>query len=176
MLSGRAELVIADTGPGEIERRESIVPWSLVYYPRWQRHTIHNPGPGSATYLMLKWKCDETNSDNGLGTSIIRSPQERVPCSHPGNNGFATAPLLDAGTEYLRKLHCHITTLEPGCGYPPHADSYDVAIVHLRGRVETLGRCLGPHGAVLYAAGSAHGMRSVCAVPAVYLVVEFHGR
>jgi mannose-6-phosphate isomerase-like protein (cupin superfamily) len=176
MLSGQAELVIAGATPQEPERRESIAPWSLVYYPSGQRHTIHNPGPGSATYLMLKWKSDKTNGEGGLATSLIQSPHERTPYSHPGSNGFATAVLLDGSTKYLSKLHCHMTTLEPGGGYPPHADAYDVAIVPLRGRIETLGRELGPHGAVFYAADSTHGMRSTGDVPAIYLVFELHGR
>lgn len=65
--------------------------------------------------------------------------------------------MIDGGTQYLRKLHSHITTLQPGSGYPPHEDAYDVAILVLRGSVETLGQRVGPNSVIFYAAGEPHG-------------------
>ena len=175
MLSGEAELITVESKQGDIEKRQSILPGSFVYYPAWHRHTIHNPGPKSATYLMFKWVSEQINSNETLDMSIVQLPQKQKPYSHPGKNGFAPVPLLDASTEYLRKLHCHITTLEPGSGYPPHADAYDVVIVVLSGRIKTLGKKIGANGVIFYATGKAHGMKNVGTSPAVYLVFEFHG-
>jgi len=176
MLSGQAELVIVDSEQGSAERRERVQPGSFVYYPAGHCHTIHNPGSGIATYLMLKWKSQEIENSDALDMSIVRLPQERKPHPHPDTDGFATAPFLDSGTKYLRKLHCHMTTLEPGCGYPPHADPYEVVIIVLSGTVETLGEKVGPNGVIFYAADSPHGMKNPGTSPAVYLVFEFHGR
>ena len=67
-----------------------------------------------------------------------------------------------------------MSNLQPGAGYPPHADDYDVAILVLGGKVETLDRVVEPLGVVFYAAGEMHGMKNVGDVPARYLVFEFH--
>jgi len=176
MLSGKAELVTGEAKQGDTEKRHSIRPGSFVYYPAGHRHTIHNPGPKSATYLMFKWLSEHNNNNDTLDMQIVQLPQMQKPYPHQDKNGYATARLIDAGTKYLHKLHCHITTLEPGSGYPPHADTYDVAIVVLGGRIKTLGEEIGANGVVFYAAGEAHGLKNVGSLPAVYLVFEFHGR
>jgi hypothetical protein len=69
-----------------------------------------------------------------------------------------------------------VTTLQPGAGYEPHVDAYDVGIVVLDGTIETLGERVEPHGVVYYAGGEPHGMHNPGDVPAVYLVFEFQGR
>ncbi|MGB6680380.1 MAG: glycosyltransferase, partial [Candidatus Bathyarchaeia archaeon] len=72
------------------------------------------------------------------------------------------------------KLHCHITTMQPGAGYAPHADSYDVAILLLEGTVETLGQRVSSQAVIFYAAGEPHGIKNIGDIPACYLVFEFH--
>ena len=75
----------------------------------------------------------------------------------------------------LSKLHCHVTELQPGAGYAPHADEHDVMIVVLSGIVETLGQTVTRNGAIYYSAGELHGMRNVGEELARYFVLEFHG-
>lgn len=82
--------------------------------------------------------------------------------------------LFEGPTAYLGKLHAHVTDLQPGAGYPPHKDKYDVAILVFSGTVETLGKTVGPGGSIYYAAGESHGMRNVGDEPTRYLVFEFH--
>jgi uncharacterized RmlC-like cupin family protein len=77
-------------------------------------------------------------------------------------------------THGLAKLHCHLTTLQPGAGYAAHADPYDVAIVLLSGEVETVGARVRPLGLMYYSAGHVHGMKNIGSRPASYLVFEFH--
>ncbi len=175
MLSGEAELVIIDTKEGLKEKRHRVRPGSLVYYPAWQRHTIHNPEEQSATYLMFKWDSRQVESNDTLKTSVIQFLQKHHDSTRPGANGFDTTCVLEGTTQYLRKLHSHITTLQPGCGYPPHEDPYDVAILVLRGNLETIGQIVYPYSVVFYASGDAHGMKNVGTSPALYLVFEFHG-
>jgi hypothetical protein len=64
--------------------------------------------------------------------------------------------------------------MQPGGGYAPHVDAYDVAILVLEGTVETLGQTCGPNTVIFYAAGESHGMRNVGPIPARYIVWEFH--
>jgi hypothetical protein len=82
--------------------------------------------------------------------------------------------IFAAPTRYLAKLECHLTTLEPGAGYEPHRDAHDVAILLLRGAVETLDQRPRAPALVVSPAGEPHGMRNVGSEPAVYLVLELH--
>ena len=65
---------------------------------------------------MLKWRGEPTSSEENLPFGRFETAGEpRV--------------LIDGPTRYLRKLGSHLTVLQPGDGYEPHSDSYDVAIV-----------------------------------------------
>jgi radical SAM protein with 4Fe4S-binding SPASM domain len=171
VLSGIAELVIIDS-ENKTQRIQQMSPGSFVYYPAGQRHTIRNTTNDCITYLMLKWISEPGNDNKTLDMTIIELPEQLKTNTH--QKGFATAVLLDSGTKYLSKLHSHISTLEPGCGYPPHADEYDVCIIVLSGRIKTLGQEVGKNGVIFYAAGEPHGMENTSTLPAKYLVFEFH--
>lgn len=41
--------------------------------------------------------------------------------------------LFKQATNYLGLLTCHVTVLQPGAGYEPHTDPYDVIILLLAG-------------------------------------------
>jgi quercetin dioxygenase-like cupin family protein len=169
-LHGECELVIASGPDDPAPRLERLAPGSFVYYPAGQHHTIRNPGETPIAYLMLKWRSTAVPVDEPLATRVVRvddSPAD-------GADAFATKPLLDGPTRYLDTLHSHLSSLEPGAGYEPHSDDYDVAIVTLEGVVETLGRQVRPWSIVYYAAGEPHGMRNLGSEAARYLVFELH--
>ncbi len=88
---------------------------------------------------------------------------------------FTTTLIFESPTRYLRRLHCHVSTLRPGAGYDPHEDDYDVAMVLLSGTVETAGRRVEAPSAIFYSADQPHGIRNVGDKPAQYVVLEFHG-
>jgi hypothetical protein len=92
-----------------------------------------------------------------------------------GKNGFFMRLLFEGPTIFLKKLHCHISTLSSKKGYEPHVDDYDVSIVILEGEVETLGKRVGPNSIIYYAAGEPHGMYNPGEVTAKYIVFEFQG-
>ena len=169
-LHGEAELVIATSPTDPGPRRERVRPGSLVYYPAWQHHTIRNPGSEPIAYLMFKWHAAAHDEAAPLGTRIFEYSTGVADAAAP----FHTRLLFEEPTGCLGKLHAHSTVLQPGGGYDPHIDAYDVAIVVLSGTVETLGQTVGAGSVVYYAAGELHGMRNVGAEPARYLVFEFH--
>jgi quercetin dioxygenase-like cupin family protein len=174
VLDGEADVVIR---PGaEPARRFRVRPGVFVYYPAFVAHTIHNVSQAPVSYLMMKWQSEGSPGNRALGTHIAQYPFPTADLSKAPRRSLMTRPLIEGPTRYLEKLHCHLTVLQPGAGYPPHADSYDIAIVLLRGSVETLGRRVEPHGFIHYAAGEPHGIKSLGPGPAVYLVFEFHGR
>jgi uncharacterized cupin superfamily protein len=175
ILDGEADLVLEDPTNSSATVRRHARRGSLAFYPARLAHTIHNVSEAPATYLMFKWIGDPTDRREALDCQVVDSSEQAAELRREPTD-FATTSVWDGGTEYLRHFHAHITVLEPGAGYEPHVDAYDVGIVVLEGTVETLGERVGPHGTVFYLAGEPHGMRNVGDEPAVYLVFEFHGR
>ncbi|MBL8490195.1 MAG: cupin domain-containing protein [Rhodocyclaceae bacterium] len=172
MLDGEADLAYGGTAAaGEGER---LRPGQFIHYPAGHFHTLRNPGPRDATYLMFRWHAEgESRREAALGrctTTFPLAPAAR----RPGGDGFDVSVLLEGATRHLARLHAHLTVLHPGCGYPSHADAHDVALVTLAGEVETLGQRVPAHSVVFYAAGEPHGMANGGRSAAVYLVFEFH--
>jgi quercetin dioxygenase-like cupin family protein len=173
VLAGEADLLIADAPSYEVARPIRAKAGDFAYYPPGQHHTIRNHGSSPVTYMMFRWRVGGKPKPKRLGATLIRAPERAE--AQPGR-GFARRPVLSAPTTWLRKLTCHMSRLEPGAGYAPHADDYDVAIFVHSGRIRTLSRDVGPGGLVYCAAGDLHGMRNIGDEPAHYIVFEFHGR
>ena len=170
-LHGEVELRIATSPHDPAPRIELIAPGSFVYYPAGQHHTVRNPGTAAIGYLMFKWNAAATPTASPLPTGIhhfgdVAPPADARP--------FWTHRIFQGPTSLLGKLHAHLTVLQPGAGYEPHVDAYDVAIVLLSGAIETLGQTIAPFSVIYYAAGEPHGLRNVGSEPARYLVFEFH--
>jgi quercetin dioxygenase-like cupin family protein len=173
-LTGEVELLIADSATDPTPLVERLGPHGFVYYPAGQHHTIRNPSAGAVGYLMFKWHASSSSGPNSgplLATRICRYGD--MVDSTPSAS-FHTQRVVEGPTAHLRKLHSHVTTLQPGGGYAPHVDGYDVAIVTLSGTLETLGQRVEPGSVIYYAAGESHGMRNVGTDAARYLVFEFH--
>jgi len=157
LLAGEAELELPDRGSLPLR------PGEFVYYPTGFAHSLRTTSTEPATYVMLKWRGEPSSSAAPL------------PFGHYETTGEPRV-LIDGATRHLRRLQAHVTVLDPGEGYDPHVDSYDVAIVVLDGEVETIGGRAAPYDAIFYRAGEPHGMRSVGTRAARYVVFEFHGR
>jgi mannose-6-phosphate isomerase-like protein (cupin superfamily) len=171
VLEGEADIVLSDGPVLDGARIERLRAGSLVFHPAYQYHSIRNPNAGPVTYLMIKWRAAPAEVDRPLGSHCfdlgdLSETVEPEP--------FTTRLLFEHPTSYLGKLHAHVSNLQPGAGYPAHADDYDVAILVLGGKVETLDRVVEPLGVVFYAAGEMHGMKNVGDVPARYIVFELH--
>jgi len=171
ILDGEADILIADGPRTEGAHVERLHAGSFVYYPAHQYHTIRNCPAAPVTYLMFKWRAEPAQTGRPLTTTFHHA--ERAPAASR-SEGFAPRLLFEHPTAYLTKLHAHLTDLKPGAGYPPHADPYDVGIVVLSGRVETLGQVVESCGLIYYSAGELHGMKNVGDTTAQYLVFEFH--
>jgi uncharacterized cupin superfamily protein len=171
VLDGAVEIELADDKESSNSRRHPMKPGMFSYYPATQHHTIHNTSVMPATYLMFKWHAGIAGSEAPLSASIFEYDAAVVPAEP---TPMAKKLLFQQATHALGKLHAHLTTLQPGAGYEPHADPYDVAIVLLSGEIETVGKRVRPLGLVYYSAGVLHGMRNVGTTPATYLVFEFH--
>jgi len=173
VLDGEAELVIAQNQNGLDARRERVRAGSFVYYPAFQFHTIRNPTDIPITYLMFKWTGAPQGTEAPLQTTLVRVEDIARTADLP----FATRRLFEGPSQYLTKLHAHVTELQPGAGYDRHVDAHDVAIVSLSGGIETMGSRLDRHGVIYYPAGEMHDMKNQSRgeTKARYLVFEFHG-
>ena len=171
LLSGTVDIIRVDD-TSQARTVERLTPGSFIYHAAYQGHTIHSVGPGPATYLMFKWK-GTPNTDEGerLKSSAfhIWSGKEKQ------RPGYKRIGIFQSPTLYLNNLRSHLSVLEPGAGYPPHGDEYDVAILVLSGDLETLNRQVGPHSVIFYPANELHGMKNTGNTEATYLVFEFHG-
>ena len=171
VLDGEADIVLNDRPAMEGAQIKRLGVGSFVFHPAYQYHTIRNPNGPPVTYLMFKWRAAPGEIDQPLGSQFFdigKQPSSMEP------QPFQMRRLFESPTAYLGKLHAHFTDLQPGAGYPPHHDDYDVAIVVFDGKVETVGQVIEPLGVVFYAAGEMHGMKNVGDLPAHYLVFEFH--
>ena len=103
--------------------------------PRASLHTIRNTADAPVTYVMFKWQADPRQKPGLLEQQVI--PVRR---GHPDRVLRLSRRLLEGETACLRRLHSHLTTLQPGAGYDPHVDAHDVAIVVLEGDAGDPGR------------------------------------
>jgi len=174
VLSGRAELTLPALAGANATQELSA--GEFVYYPAGFWHTLTGVSTEPVHYLMIKWFGDRTHAGPALGH--VRSGLECEPTrtlADSDDEGFKPALLFEQPTGILDALHCHVSILEPGAGYAPHADEYEVVLVLLEGEIETLGRRVTPVGVVHYAAGEEHGIHNPGTTPARYLVFELHG-
>jgi len=172
LLSGEVDVLLPQARGLYGDERHPLQPGEFVYYPAHFPHTLRTTSVEPANYLMFKWLADPTGATSPLGFHHLST---RDPAAGPAGEPYRTRILFEGITGWLRKLHCHVSILEPGAGYAPHADAYDVAIVLLEGEIETLGQRVQPHAVVYHPAGELHGIKNPGTIAARYLVLEFHG-
>jgi quercetin dioxygenase-like cupin family protein len=171
VLSGEAEVLLSNDLSEDNASRESLPAGTFSFCPAFQPHAIRNPHDVPVTYLVLYWRAAPLETNPRYAMDIIRFDRASATAKP---EPFERQVVLERPTSYLTKLHAHVSTLQPGTGYDPHVDDYDVAIVLLAGKVETLERIVEPHSLIYYVAGEPHGMKNVGDEPARYLVFEFH--
>jgi radical SAM protein with 4Fe4S-binding SPASM domain len=175
LLSGELELIVPDKKNSQKTTLVCVKPMQGLYYPAGFAHTIKTISAEPANYLMLKWHNKFRDDSSALSFSSFNFSASMTDATI--QEGFCSHLIFEGPTAYLKKLHCHVTTLAPQAGYAPHTDPYDVILVILEGEVETLGQHAGAHSVIFYAAGEPHGMRNPShTTAACYVVFEFHGK
>jgi quercetin dioxygenase-like cupin family protein len=175
LLAGEVDLVLPDLAAGDAGDRTRLRAGEFVYYPARFTHTLETMSAQPANYLMFKWKGRCQSADMKPAVSFGHFTLLAAAEGHGEMPGYRPHLVLEGQTTWLRKLHCHVSTLAPGAGYEPHVDPYDVAIIALEGELETIGERVKPHGVVFYPSGERHGMRNPGRATAKYVVFEFHG-
>jgi glycosyltransferase involved in cell wall biosynthesis/uncharacterized cupin superfamily protein len=171
ILDGEAELIIPISEMDADPRTVKMGAGSLIHYPAYQWHTLRNTSSQPVSYLMFKWRSSPWEVAASVGVQVHLAQHQ--PAAN-ANKAFDPKLVFEGPTNFLNKLHVHLTDLAPGSGYKPHADAYDVALVVLEGEIELGDRTLHSGGIAFFPAGNVHGMKNSGKVPARYLVIEFH--
>lgn len=173
LLSGEVDLILPNTPGGEAVQHRRLTAGQFVYYPLDFPHTLETVSEQPANYLMFKWQNHSRDAGSHLAFGQFNIFERQNGSSV--QPGFSTELKFEGSTAYLRKLHCHTSTLTPSAGYEPHIDSHDVGIILLEGEVEILGERVGPYSVIFCPAGEPHGIRNPGETVAKYIVFEFHG-
>ncbi|MFK7966608.1 MAG: cupin domain-containing protein [Burkholderiaceae bacterium] len=175
VLDGSAEVTIVDEADGSTSRR-SLRENCFTYYPSdGVRHTLTNKSSKPVTYLMFKWRAAPSGKSDDYSPCEILDANNAFNEMPDSNSLFASQSVFDGSTQYLRKLHSHVSVVKPGGGYAEHIDAHDVAILLLSGEVETLNQTVKAPSLIFYAGGQKHGLSNPGQADARYVVFEFHG-
>ena len=156
---------------------EHVAPGKVVFNAAEQMHAISRLSDERASYLVLKWKGrDPRPFEAALGSAVFDFHKLHRQQLKGEPRRFKADTIFEGATRNLKKLHSHASTLAPGAGYPEQKDPIDIAIVLMRGKVETLGQAATAPAVFFYPAGRPHGLQNVGGEPAQYVVFEFHGR
>lgn len=174
VLSGEVDIILKDHNvtAETCFYRKRLQKNQFAYYPSYFAHSLETISEKPANYLMFRWCGSSSSKKNTLDFCFFDSlpPMYEI----DSRQAVSMQRIFEEPTSYLKKLHCHKTTLAAGAGYPPHADPYDVAIILLEGEVQTLGQNIKAPGVIFYEAGKPHGMLNPTDHTAQYLVFEFH--
>lgn len=173
VLAGEVDILVKHPhAPEQPFYRKRLQKNDFVFYPAGFLHSLETVSEEPANYLMFRWRGSLSFQEDLLDFSCFNA----LPVRNASDRGreVSMQPIFEKPTRYLEKLHCHTTSLAPGAGYAPHVDSYDVAILLLEGKVQTLGQTIQAPGVIIYEAGKPHGMFNPGEYEAKYLVFEFH--
>lgn len=153
--------------------RKTLLAGDVAYYPAGFYHTLTTTSTQPARYLMLRWISDPSGEMPQMGPEVFTTPVS-LRSSDTDLDGWWQALLFEGATGHLNKLHGHVTCMQPGAGYEPHVDGYDIVLIVLEGEVSCFGSVVGGGGVIFCAAGEPHGLKNTGRVIARYLVIEFH--
>ena len=172
IVSGKAQIITKQEN-GDLKYSEKLSRGAVVYHESGKPHTITPGGDEPAVYICLRWNSpgrEKKENKDVLRNSIY------LPDFSASEQVFKIDILFESHTEFLEKLHCHTSVMQPGAGYDSHRDDHDVIIFVLEGQVQTLNQTAGPDNIIFYRAEEEHGMRNIGSQPAKYIVFEFHNR
>lgn len=173
-LVGELEVLLTDShGP----LTERVGPGKFVFHAANQPHTLSSSSDERASYLVFKWEGRKPEPfEAEVGSDVFNYRKSHRHHLKDPPERFEADTIFEGPTRHLGKLHSHASTLMPGAGYDPQEDDMDIAMVLVRGKVETLGEQVEAPAMFFYPAGRPHGLHNVGDEPAQYVVFEFHGR
>ena len=111
-LWGEIDLLLAGEKDSEAIRRIRLKPGQGVYYPAHYPHSLQTVSAVPANYLMLKWVNAPRQAGEGIPFRSFNLFDEKKDSAE--SEGFCPRLVFEGATAYLKKLHCHTSTLSPG--------------------------------------------------------------
>jgi ectoine hydroxylase-related dioxygenase (phytanoyl-CoA dioxygenase family)/mannose-6-phosphate isomerase-like protein (cupin superfamily) len=170
VMSGAAELVLANSPRDPNPRIMPAPAGSAAYYSPFQHHTIRNASSEPVRYAMMRWKSPAISAKKHLPARFVPPSWLQAEPRQP----LVMKTIFEGPSAFLGKLQAHITLIAPGNGYAAHRDDHDVAIFLIEGEIAVLGQRIIPPAVVFFPAGHLHDMRVVGQKPAKYICWEFH--
>jgi len=171
VMSGAAELVVADSVHDSNPKILAAPAGTAIYYPPYQHHTIRNVSVEPVRYAMLRWRSPAISANKHLPSRFVPATWREADIFR----GPVSMRMLSEGpSAFLGKLHAHVTRILPGGGYKAHRDAHDVSIFLIEGEIAVLGKSIAAPAVVFLPAGHLHDMRALGTEPAKYVVWEFH--
>jgi quercetin dioxygenase-like cupin family protein len=171
-LAGKIEIITFDQPDGSKRQTLLLEPGSFVYHSSGQIHTLCCIGKEAARYLVFKWRrYRHIGEEQG---SFIYDECDQESAVQQVSKGFRLLPLDGLAKHTNGSLQAHLSVLEPGAGYPPHQDAYDIVAVLLAGKLETFNLPISAPAVFFFSANTPHGFSNPGSKPANYLVFEFN--
>lgn len=172
VLSGEIASLWRDDSLEIVRESTALSRGSCIYNRSGESHTIRGDSAIPSTYLVVRWKRKgKKNTPHSQESFIFDRNRIDMHASVQVADGFSILPLQDLPRH--GNLRGHLTFLQPGAGYTPHADPYDLLIVLLEGAVETLNQRVQAPALVFCASHVMHGVRNAGETAASYLVFEY---
>jgi mannose-6-phosphate isomerase-like protein (cupin superfamily) len=171
VMSGAAELVVADSARDGNPKIVAAPAGTAIYYPPYQHHTIRNASSEPVRYAMLRWRSPAISANNHLPSRFVPAKWREADIFR---GPVSMRTLFEGPSAFLGKLHGHVTRVLPDGGYEAHRDAHDVSIFLIEGEIAVLGKNIVAPAVVFIPAGHLHGMNNVGSDPAKYIVWEFH--
>ena len=174
-IHGEVDVIRVAAGDAERRQTDRAGPGQVIYHASNQAHTIRAAGSGPSAYLVFRWVGSSREIGAVLASSIF-DIRERLAADLALAEDRDKTDIFASQTSSLGRLACHLTTVKPGAGSNPHRNRHDVALVVLRGSIETLNQTVNAPSVAFYPAHTLHSARNAGASPAQYLAIEFHDR
>jgi len=172
VVSGQGEALWKENNK---EQRAPLRRGSVVHYRSWVPHSIRSTSEEPLVYLILKYRTFREAAGKLAPSFCLDTPElERLREEAAGKKHY-TDILWDGETRWFQHAHLHVSLMQPGGGYPAHADAAHLAIFVLDGHVVVNGEVAGPNHLFFFAPGQMHEVKNTGDQPARYLVMEWYG-
>ena len=156
VMSGAAELVVANSVRDSNPKVFAAPAGTAIYYPPYQHHTIRNASGEPVRYAMLRWRSPAISAKAHLPSRFVPAKWREADIFR---GPVSMRTLFEGPSAFLGKLHGHVTRIWPGGGYKAHRDAHDVSIFLIEGEIAVLGKNIVAPAVVFIPAGHLHGMK-----------------
>ncbi len=176
IISGSLDLISNNDELPNGQNIYQLLPGTLIYLPAYDPHTFRAAGPGQTKVVGVRWKGVPGESFEGLLRRCVFNIYSKPSVCKHDRPGFSRVPLFNDPTRYTTNLRAHHIHIETGSGYGRRTHTYDLMMILLAGRLDTMHMQISSPALLLFPAGITHWARNTDLIPASLLTLEFSKR